>query len=218
LFKTITDEKAKDEVCRQFYDMYVVESPKLPSETQQASYLERLKKCYPIHPQLFDCLYQDWSGLQKFQKTRGVLKLLSQVISTLWRNDNTDALILPASLPLADSVVRDLLISNLNGSGWEQVIIKDIDGPSAESLRIESEDSRFGKFHAAVKTARTIFFKTAPMSSTGDNIGNTEKGVSTEYILLGCLQPEENSAAYTDAISKLADRLYYISNVLQMTQ
>jgi predicted AAA+ superfamily ATPase len=211
LFKTITDEKAKDEVCRQFYDMYVAESTKLPSETQQASYLERLKKCYPIHPQLFDCLYQDWSGLQKFQKTRGVLKLLSQVISTLWRNDNTDALILPASLPLADSAVRDLLISNLNGSGWEQVIIKDIDGPSAESLRIESEDSRFGKFHAAVKTARTIFFKTAPMSSTGDNIGNTEKGVSTEYILLGCLQPEENSAAYADAISKLADRLYYIS-------
>jgi uncharacterized protein len=28
---------------------------------------------YPIHPELFDRFYNDWSSLDKFQRTRGVV-------------------------------------------------------------------------------------------------------------------------------------------------
>ena len=28
----------------------------------------------PIHPEMFDRLYNDWSTLDKFQRTRGVLR------------------------------------------------------------------------------------------------------------------------------------------------
>ena len=38
----------------------------------------------PIHPELFDRLYEDWSSLERFQRTRGVLRLMNTVIHALW--------------------------------------------------------------------------------------------------------------------------------------
>ena len=36
-----------------------------------------IKAAYPIHPELFDRLYEDWSTLERFQRTRGVLRLMA---------------------------------------------------------------------------------------------------------------------------------------------
>ena len=41
------------------------------------------QSAYPIHPELFDRLYHDWSTLDRFQRTRGVLRLMSAVIHEL---------------------------------------------------------------------------------------------------------------------------------------
>ena len=43
-----------------------------PPECREADYERRIKAAYPIHPEMFDRLYTDWSTL-KFQRTRGVL-------------------------------------------------------------------------------------------------------------------------------------------------
>ena len=45
----------------------------------------RIRAAYPIHPELFDRLYEDWSTLARFQRTRGVLRLMSTVIYALWQ-------------------------------------------------------------------------------------------------------------------------------------
>jgi len=34
---------------------------------------------------VFDRLYEDWSTLDSFQRTRGVLKLMAKVIHRLWK-------------------------------------------------------------------------------------------------------------------------------------
>jgi predicted AAA+ superfamily ATPase len=44
----------------------------------------RIKMAYPVHPELFDRLFNDWSTLDKFQRTRGVLRLMAAVIHSLW--------------------------------------------------------------------------------------------------------------------------------------
>ena len=49
-----------------FADAYVTEGAKMPSETQEARYLNRLVQAYPIHPEVFDRLYEDWTTLPKF--------------------------------------------------------------------------------------------------------------------------------------------------------
>jgi predicted AAA+ superfamily ATPase len=68
-------------VCRAFADAYVAEGTKLPSETQEARYFDRLVQAYPIHPEVFDRLYEDWTTIEGFQRTRGVLKLMAKVIT-----------------------------------------------------------------------------------------------------------------------------------------
>ncbi len=214
LFKNISDDNAKKEVCRAFFDMYHTEHNMLPAETQESNYLERLERAYPIHPQLFDCLYEEWATLDKFQKTRGTLKLLSTIIAALWKQNNTDYLILPSSIPVADGKVSTELCTVLNGNGWEQVITKDIDGDSSESSKIETEDTRIGTYLCARRVSRSIFMKTSPLSnelSTNNHHGQTVKGVASDYILLCCLQPEQNAAFFVDAIRKIADKLHYLN-------
>jgi hypothetical protein len=47
-------------------------APGVPPECRDGDYEKRLKAAYPIHPEIFDRLYTDWSTLVKFQRTRGV--------------------------------------------------------------------------------------------------------------------------------------------------
>ena len=82
---------------------YATEGTKLPSETHEARYFDRLVQAYPIHPEVFDRLYEDWTTLESFQRTRGVLKLMARVIFRLWKDQNQDLMILPGSLPLRRS-------------------------------------------------------------------------------------------------------------------
>jgi predicted AAA+ superfamily ATPase len=80
LFEPVRDVKGRDAVCRAFADTYVAEGTNVPGETHEARYYERLVHAYPIHPEVFDRLYEDWSTLDSFQRTRGVLKLMAKVI------------------------------------------------------------------------------------------------------------------------------------------
>jgi predicted AAA+ superfamily ATPase len=207
LFVPIKDESARDSVCRAFADAYVAEGAKLPSETQEGRYLDRLIQAYPIHPEVFDRLYEDWATIEGFQRTRGVLKLMAKVIARLWRDGNSDLLILPSSLPLDDGDVRTEMTYLLN-SGWDPVIEGDIDGPRAETVELEAREHRFGPTQAARRVARTLFLGTAPSSvATRPGVRGLDRG----RVLLGCLQPGQTSSLYTDALKRLADRLHYLN-------
>src|SRR5690625_1662860 len=107
LFEHAGESGEVERIRRQFADFYWQHAEKFPSETQVNEYYERMCRSYPIHPEVFDRLYKDWSTLEKFQRTRGVLQYLAIVIHRLWNSDHSDALIMPGSLPLEDSNVRN---------------------------------------------------------------------------------------------------------------
>jgi predicted AAA+ superfamily ATPase len=208
LFEPIKDLKARDAVCRAFADAYISEGARLPSETQQGRYYDRLTRAYPIHPEVFDRLYEDWATIDGFQRTRGVLKLMAKVISRLWKADNKDLLILPGSLPLLDGDVRNEM-TYLLPPGWDPVIEKDIDGDRAETTELEGKEPRFGQVNAARRVARTLFLGSAP-SSVAAKPGI--RGLDRGRVLLGCLQPGQTTAVYADALGRLADRLHYLNS------
>ena len=201
LFDPVRDEKARQTVCRAFADAYVAEGAKLPNETQEARYYDRLLQAYPIHPEVFDRLYEDWTTIDGFQRTRGVLKLMAKVIHRLWKDDNKDLMILPGSLPLYDGGSRNELTYYLP-AGWDPVVEKDIDGDRSETRELEDKEPRFGAVNAARRVARTIFLGSAP-SSVATKTGN--RGLDRARILLGCFQPGQTSATYSDALNRLAD-------------
>lgn len=208
LFEPIKDLKARDAVCRAFADAYASEGSKLPSETHEGRYYDRLCQAYPIHPEVFDRLYEDWTTIDGFQRTRGVLKLMAKVIYRLWQNDNKDLVILPGSIPLASGDVRNEM-TYLLPAGWDPVIEGDIDGDRAETTELEGKEPRFGQVNAARRVARTLFLGTAP-SSVATKPGT--RGMDRGRILLGCLQPGQTSAVYSDALNRLADRLHYLNS------
>jgi len=208
LFEPVRDEKAREAVCRAFADAYVAEGSKLPTETQEARYVDRLRQAYPIHPEVFDRLYEDWTTIDGFQRTRGVLKLMAKVIHRLWKDENKDLMILPGSLPLYDSGARNELTYYLP-AGWDAVMEKDIDGERAETAELEARETRFGAVNAARRVARTIFLGSAP-ASVGTKSGI--RGLDRGRVLLGCLQPGQTASVYSDALNRLADRLHYLNS------
>ena len=208
LFETITDTTTRAEVCRTFAETYREESGRLPNETQESRYEDLLAKAYPIHPEVFARLYEDWSTIEGFQRTRGVLKLMAKVVYRLWNDENQDLMIMPGSLPLSAGDVRNEMTYLLD-TGWDAVISKDIDGESAETADLEKSEPRFGKHNAARRVARTLFLGTAPpVGATG---ARKARGLNHARVLLGCLQPGHASADYGDALNRLADRLHYLN-------
>ena len=205
LFDRIDDRLSMDDVCKAFANLYIANKTELPNETQESRYSERMKQAYPIHPEIFDRLYEDWSTLAGFQRTRGVLQLLAQIIHRLWKDGNSDLMIMPGSIPLYDATVRNKCLDFLP-QGWDPVIDQDIDGEHSRPAELDKQPL-FGKIQAGRRLARAVFLGSAPGSA-----GKMTKGMELEHILLGVVQPEQTVGHYKDALKHLLDKLNYINH------
>ena len=206
LFSSINDKLAAELVCRAFADYYTANSEDFPRETQESRYFDRLMHAYPIHPEVFDRLYEDWSSLDNFQRTRGVLKLMAKVIHRLWKDNDKDPLIMPGSFPLQDADTRNEVIYYLP-QGWDPVVERDVDGERAETTEIENRDPRLGSVQACRRSARAIFLGSAP--STANQM---VRGIELERVALGVAQPGQQVGIYKDALRRLGDRLHYLNS------
>nr|WP_038716142.1 DUF499 domain-containing protein [Burkholderia pseudomallei] len=205
LFSNINDKLAQDQTCRAFADYYTANRNDFPQETQDSKYFERLVRAYPIHPEVFDRLYEDWSTLDNFQRTRGVLKLMATVIHRLWETGNNDPLIMPGSFPLKEADARNEVLYYLP-QGWDPVIERDVDGERSETWDLENRDTRFGSVQACRRTARAIFLGSAPNTTT-----QGLRGIDLERVILGVAIPGESVNLFKDALRRLGDRLHYLN-------
>ena len=206
LFEPMTDPdqfKQRDVVARAFGDMYRSQQQEFPPECRDTDYEKRIKDAYPIHPEIFDRLYGDWSTLAKFQRTRGVLRLMAAVIHILWEKGDQTPLILPASIPIADSQVQFELTRYLSDN-WAPILEKDVDGSHSLPLRIDRDVPNLGKYSASRRVARTIYLGSAPLSHTAN------RGIEDRRIKLGCVLPGEPPAIFGDALRRLSSEATYL--------
>jgi len=206
LFQPLVDPeqfKARDVVARAFADLYRTQHQEFPPECREADYEQRLRAAYPIHPEIFDRLYTDWSTLLKFQRTRGVLRLMAAVIHSLWEDGDKSPLILPASLPIDDRPVLAELTRYLPDN-WVPVLERDVDGPNSLPVRLDGEVPNLGKFSACRRVARTIYLGSAPTATAA------HRGLEDRRIKLGCVMPGESPAVFGDALRRLAGTATYL--------
>ncbi len=206
LFQPITDPalfKARDAVVRAFGEMYRASAGEFPVGSGDADYERRMQAAYPIHPELFDRLYQDWSSLEKFQRTRGVLRLMATVIYELWDKDDKSLTILPATVPVHANGVQFELTRYMDDP-WVPVIEKDVDGPNALSLELDRNNPHLGRFSACRRVARTLYLGSAP------TLRSSSKGLEDRQIRLGCVQPGESVAVFGDALRRLTDNATHL--------
>lgn len=214
LFKPLTGERAgaRDLVVSKFTEFYVKHAGSVPSEALQPSYAATLRAAYPIHPETFERLYQDWSTLERFQRTRGVLRLMATVVHALWARGDTSTVIMPASIPLDDTKVFEEITSHLDDP-WKPVVDTDIAGPNSTADAIDREIPLLGRSMAAKRVARALFFGTAPAVNRNARRGDSGpvRGLDQKRVVLGCTYPGDNPAHLQDALRQLGDRGAYMN-------
>jgi predicted AAA+ superfamily ATPase len=195
--------KQRDVTARAFADLYQAQGAEFPPECKGGDYEKRIQAAYPIHPEIFDRLYTDWSTLLKFQRTRGVLRLMAAVIHSLWEKGDRNPLILPSTMPIDDPRVQSELTRYLSDN-WAPIIEKDVDGPSSLPLKIDGEQPNLGKLHATRRVARTIYLGSAPTAAAA------HRGLEDRRVKLGCVMPGESPAVFGDALRRLAAAATYL--------
>ena len=206
LFQPINDNQRfveSDAVINSFCKMYDNNKQEFPSGVCEADYKDRMRRAYPIHPEMFDRLYEDWATLDRFQLTRGVLRLMAEVIRELWERNDSNLLIMPSSIPIDSLRVRNELTRYLDDN-WGPIIESEVDGQNSLPLAIDRENPNLGRYSACRRVARTIYLGSAPL------VKSNNQGVSDQRIKLGCAQPGENIPIFGDALRRLIDDSNYV--------
>ena len=191
-------------VARSFADLYRNNTALFPREAASSNndYEKRIRASYPLHPELLDRLYEDWSTLERFQRTRGVLKLVSSIVHELWASNDTSPLILPGNVPLDATTVNTDLTQYLEDQ-WKPIIDSDIDGPGSTAQQIDLDRPNLGQRFVTQRIARSIFIGAAP------RINSTRKGLDKQYLWLGTAIPNDALGNFGSAIELLAQRSTY---------
>ena len=205
LFEPLSDETAMRETCGAYRAFYHENRAALPREAQEPSMLDAFAKCYPIHPEVFTRLYEDWATLPDFQKTRGVLQLMALAVHCLWNDpEGAEPLIMPGSLPFYDKGVFGKATQWLPG-GWGAIIDAEIDGKKSAAAALDAANPQFGRLHAARRVARTVFLGSATSVSS-----QKVRGLDAARVMLGCAIPGEELSFYRDALEKMGDTFRFL--------
>ena len=206
LFEPLTTRDqftTRDNVAKAFGDFYRSQKSEFPAECGEGSYEEKIKNSYPIHPEIFDRLYEDWSTLSSFQRTRGVLRLMASVIHQLWESGDTNPIILPAHIAMDNQNVQ-FEITRYLSDNWIPIIAQDIDGDNSLPARLDRDISNLGRISASRKVARTIYLGSAP------SVDGANRGIEDRRIKLGTALPADSPAIFGDALRRLGQDSTYL--------
>ncbi len=206
LFQTLDSdgERARDETVKAFHDLYRKNPAEFPPEAKEARYAELLRLSYPIHPELFDRLSKDWASLEKFQRTRGVLRFMANVVGVLWQAQTNDPLITPARVPVAHERVRASVLYPLDPA-FSAVVDKEVDGDGSLPERMQSNPTRrISQLRAATRAARAVFLCSAPL------VGQPNAGLTGAGLRLACAEPGDQLAIFGEALRELSERATYL--------
>lgn len=205
LFKEIPSDRFhhRDNTLKHFAKLYRENANEFPRGSADEDYRRKLERAYPIHPELFDQLYTSWGSLERFQRTRGVLRLMAQAIHGLWMGSDPSVIIMPGSIAVGGDRVESELLHYLDLS-WQSIIAGDVDGDVSIPYKIDQSAPNLNRFSATRRVARAIFMGTAPVHSARN------RGLDDRHINLGVVQPGERPVVFGDALRRLSDRAKFL--------
>ncbi|MCY4055150.1 MAG: DUF499 domain-containing protein [Cyanobacteria bacterium MAG CAR4_bin_6] len=209
LFKEISGDqyKHRNNTLKQFAKLYQESRNSFPPGCAEEDYRRKLDKAYPIHPDLFDHLYTAWGSLEQFQRTRGVLRLMAQVVHALWMSDDRSLMVMPGSVPVCSPRVEPELLNYLP-KAWRNIIAADVDGQNSTPYAVDQSAPNLNRCSAARRVARAVFVATAATE------GQENLGIDDKRLYLGVVQPGEKIPVFGDALRRLADRAKFMHSDL----
>lgn len=172
---------------------------------------EKFRTSYPFHPSVLSVFERKWQGLPRFQRTRGILRLLALWISWGYQEEHRKAakepLITLGSAPLEDPTFRAAVFEQLGSDKLEVPVITDIAGKKdSHSVRLDKEASEFiRKARLHQKVATTIFFE----SNGGQSQGKSEAAAPEIKTAVG--EPDLILAEVDNVLEGLVNTCFYLS-------
>ena len=207
LFESVGDEAYHEQLAQVFSDELYRKNPDLfPDKAVHPEYRQALIRSYPFHPELVDIMRDRWGTIAGFQKTRGVLRFMALVVSSLYMNRHHEIVIKPSDVPLGDSRVRQELLGHVDSpGGYESAIISDIAGKNdSKALAVDAKSGGdYQRYGVAEGLATSVFL----YSHSG---GEKRPTASQPQMWLSSLEPTIVPALASDALDKLERDLFYL--------
>ena len=186
-------------VVREFAK-YAKEEGILPANTQESEYRERFIESYPFQPEVVEVLYERWGSFPEFQRTRGVLRLLSRVVHRACGKNRP--YITLADFDLGDADIREELLEHIDKQ-YRSVIASDITGYNAGSKAADKAlGGTYGNLALGTRTATAIFL----YSFTG----GMERGATLDEIKRSTAPTDKPAAIIDSAKNQLTEHLFYL--------
>ena len=209
LFDRITNYDVIEQVARKYKDMYHNRRDSLPAEVDRVAYVERIKKSYPFHPELIDLFHIRWGSDSKFQRTRGVLRLLASIVKDLWSRKSslagTQALIQTSDVRLENLPTLQSQITSLMGSQWDSVMHADVFGTISNAYKLDEQNvgNHIGEYHLATAVTTTVL-----MASIGSS---SQRGLTLKQLKLCLLKPDAFQHIDIDStVNQLENVVHYM--------
>ena len=172
---------------------------------------EQFQAAYPFHPSVLSVFQRKWQSLPRFQRTRGVLRMLALWVAHAYQEQHRKAsrepLITLGLAPFENQHFRAALFEQLGSSELEIPVTTDIVGRAdAHAARLDKEAAeaiRKAQLHR--KIATTIFFE----SNGGMCQSKTE--ASLPEIRTSVSGPDLNTADVDNVLEGLAGSCFYLN-------
>jgi len=199
LFSSI-DEKRTGQIVSKFLDYAVAESL-LPAGVEPSEYRQRFEMSYPFLPEVVDVLYQRWGSFSSFQRTRGVLRLLSLVVHAL--KERELPYITLADFDLANQEVRRELLKHI-GPEYDSVIAADVTGQEAGARKVDGElGAAYQGLRLGTRVATAIFLYSFS--------GGVERGATLGEVKRSATTTGNPASVVAEAVELLKSRhLFYV--------
>lgn len=205
LFESI-DENEKDKVCRAYMKVLSADSnvDYLPGHARSASYLKNLESSYPFHPELINILRTKTSSIPNFNKTRGVLRLLSKVVRNVWNDKSNVCLIHPYAVDMRRQEFVEEIVSRLDRGEFQSAIAADISNKT-DRPRAAKVDELYRE-PLGTMISNVIFLH----SITGARASETTFGASEPEIHLALARPDFDLKKSEDVLKALENNCFYL--------
>ncbi|MEK9149257.1 MAG: DUF499 domain-containing protein, partial [Candidatus Desantisbacteria bacterium] len=201
LFSEI-DEKSAKKVVTEFIK-YAEKEGILPAGRLPTQYRDRFLDSYPFMPEVVDVLYHRWGTYPTFQRTRGVLRLLSLVIHSLKETGNP--YISLADFDLANQEIRQELLKHI-GAEFNSVIAADVTDVEAGSKKVDMSLGRvYQGLSLGTRTATTIFLYSFS--------GSQERGTTSGEIKRSATTIQNPASVVAEVTEQLKGKLFYLQNI-----
>ena len=199
LFQSIDQSGAK-KIVDEFVDYAKGEG--LLSGEDAIRYRERFLESYPFKPEVIDVLYKRWGSYPAFQRTRGVLRLLSIVVHDLL--DKNIPFIRLGDFNLKNEEIKRELLKCI-GQEFDSIMAQDITSEDSGAKRIDkSIGSAYKPYNLGTVVGITIFMYS--FSGKGEQEG------STKEVKLASTLTTFSSTVIDTVISQLREQLFYLSD------